>query len=109
MNATNNRYFIINKPYQMVSQFISSEKVRLLGDLDFEFPEGTHAVGRLDNKSEGLWILTTNKRITKLLFESDTKHKRTYLIQAEKIMSEEQVQELRSGVTITINNETYTT
>ena len=109
MTQTTNRYFIINKPYQMVSQFVSSEKVRLLGDLDFTFPEGTHAVGRLDNKSEGLLILTTDKRITKLLFESDAKHKRTYLVQAEKIMSEEALQKLRTGISIRINDETYIT
>lgn len=109
MNPTTNRYFVINKPYQMVSQFISPEKVRLLCDLDFEFPAGTHAVGRLDNKSEGLLILTTNKRITKLLFESDTKHTRTYLIQAEKVVAEEQLQQLRNGVAIRIDHETYTT
>lgn len=108
MNPTS-RYFIINKPYQMVSQFVSSEKVRLLGDLDFKFPEGTHAVGRLDNKSEGLLILTTDKRVTKLLFESKTKHKRTYLIQAEKIISNERLEQLRTGVVIRINHETYTT
>ena len=109
MALSHNRYFIINKPYQMVSQFTSSEKVRLLGELDFDFPAGTHAVGRLDNKSEGLLILTTNKRITKLLFEGDTKHKRTYLVQAEKVMNEETLQQLRNGVSIKINNETYTT
>lgn len=109
MDPIVNRYFIINKPYQMVSQFISSEKVRLLGELDFIFPEGTHAIGRLDNNSEGLLILTTDKRITRLLFESDTRHKRTYLVQAEKIMGAESLQQLRNGVAIRINNKSYTT
>jgi len=81
-----NRYFIINKPYKMVSQFVSPDKVNLLGDIDFDWPEGTHAIGRLDNNSEGLLILTTNKRVTKLLFESDTPHKRTYLVHVEKLL-----------------------
>ena len=67
MNPNPNRYFIINKPYKMVSQFVSPDKVNLLGDIDFDWPEGTHAIGRLDNNSEGLLILTTNKRVTKLL------------------------------------------
>jgi len=109
MQQTDNRYFIINKPYGMVSQFVSSEKVRLLGELDFEFPAGTHAIGRLDSKSEGLLILTTDKRLTKLLFEGEIKHQRTYLIQAEGILSEESLQQLRNGIAIGINNETYIT
>lgn len=51
----------------MVSQFVSSHQVRLLGELAFDFPEGTHAIGRLDNHSEGLLLLTTNPKITRLL------------------------------------------
>lgn len=97
---TENHYFIIYKPFKMVSQFVSPDNVKLLGDLDYEFPEGTHAIGRLDNNSEGLLILTTNKRVTKLLFESDTPHKRTYLIQVEKMVSPETLQRLRTGISI---------
>ena len=89
MEESANRYFIGNKPYNMVSQFVSPHKVRLLGDLNFNFPEGTHAIGRLDNYSEGLLILTTNKKVTRLLFESDEPHKRTYLVQVEHLVSED--------------------
>ncbi|WPV65739.1 pseudouridine synthase [Chitinophaga sp. LS1] len=96
------RYFIINKPYDMVSQFVSPDKVHLLGELDYDFPEGIHAVGRLDNHSEGLLILTTNKKVTRLLFESDTPHKRTYLVMVNKVMSAEALEKLRTGVTIRI-------
>lgn len=56
------QYFLLNKPYGMVSQFISSHHVRLLGELDYNFPTGTHAIGRLDHHSEGLLLLTTNKK-----------------------------------------------
>lgn len=86
----------------MVSQFISPDKVHLLGELDYDFPEGTHAVGRLDNHSEGLLILTTNKKVTRLLFESDQPHKRTYLVMVGKTMSQESLEKLRTGVTIRI-------
>lgn len=86
----------------MVSQFVSPDKVRLLGDLDFDFPEGTHAIGRLDNHSEGLLILTTNKRVTRLLFESEQPHKRTYLVMVKNIVSQETVEQLQRGVTIRI-------
>lgn len=102
MNNSGHRYFIINKPYNMVSQFVSPDKVRLLGDLDFDFPEGTHAVGRLDNHSEGLLILTTNKRVTRLLFESEQPHKRTYLVTVRNIVAQETAEQLQNGVSIRI-------
>ncbi len=102
--SSTHRYFIINKPYDMVSQFVSSHEVKLLGDLDFEFPEGTHAIGRLDNHSEGLLILTTNKKITRLLFDPKKKHKRTYLVMVKNIVTEELLLQLRTGVTIPVKD-----
>ena len=86
----------------MVSQFVSSHEVRLLGDLDFDFPEGTHAIGRLDNHSEGLLILTTNKRVTNLLFMGEVPHKRTYWVNVGHHVSEQTLQLLRSGIGIKI-------
>jgi 23S rRNA pseudouridine2457 synthase len=102
MSGTESRYFIINKPYNMVSQFVSPDKVRLLKHLDYDFPEGTHAIGRLDTNSEGLLILTTNSRVTKLLFESKTPHARKYLVKVRGQVSPESVQKLRQGVSICI-------
>lgn len=109
MKQNPNRYFIINKPYKMVSQFISPDKVNKLGDLNFDFPEGTHAIGRLDNNSEGLLLLTTNKRVTALLFQSKVPHKRTYLVQVEKVITEERLNMLRSGITIRVKGGGYYT
>ena len=110
MSTVPHRYFIINKPYNMVSQFVSTHDVGLLGDLDFDFPEGTHAVGRLDNHSEGLLILTTNKKVTRLLFSGDVAHERTYLVQVNNLLSAESLRQLQTGVAIKIKTgETYTT
>lgn len=97
-----NRYFIINKPLDMVSQFVSSHKVRLLGDLNYDFPAGTHAIGRLDKNSEGLLILTTNKEVTRKLFQSETPHKRTYIVQVKNAIQEDTLNQLRTGVSIKI-------
>ena len=102
MQENSNRYFIINKPFDMVSQFVSPHDVKLLGDLDFPFPPGIHAVGRLDINSEGLLILTTNKKLTNLLFLSQVPHQRTYLVQVNNHVSEQKIQQLRKGVPIKI-------
>ena len=94
------RYFLVNKPFNMVSQFVSSHDVKLLTDLKFNFPEGTHAIGRLDQNSEGLLLLTTNKKITKLLFQGPVPHKRTYLVQVKNKMNLETASKLSSGIAI---------
>lgn len=89
----------------MVSQFIGTDGERQLHEIDFDFPEGTHAIGRLDSHSEGLLLLTTNKKITKLLFESKIPHKRTYIVQVLNHISNETAERLRNGVPIRIKGD----
>ena len=103
------RYFMVHKPFNMVSQFISPDKVVLLGDLDYDFPDGTHAIGRLDNHSEGLLLLTTDKRITRLLFSSKIPHQRTYLVQVNKVVSAAHLQQLNVGIAIRVKGGGYYT
>ena len=86
----------------MVSQFVSTHKVALLGDIDFSFPIGTHAIGRLDKNSEGLLLLTTDKKITRLLFQGKVPHARIYLLQVRNIITESTLEALRTGVTIPV-------
>ena len=88
----------------MVSQFVSPHAVGLLGDMDFNFPEGTHAIGRLDIDSEGLLILTTDKRVTRLLFLASKPHLRTYLVMVQNEMSAAAFQQLKEGIPIKIKN-----
>lgn len=103
------RYFMLHKPYGMESQFISPHAGPLLGDLSFSFPAGTHAIGRLDKYSEGLLLLTTNKKITALLFEGPVPHKRTYLVQVKHKVSEDSLLQLQNGVSIRIADKEYYT
>jgi 23S rRNA pseudouridine2457 synthase len=84
----------------MVSQFKSTDNVRLLGDINFDFPEGTHAIGRLDKDSEGLLLLTTDKKVTRLLFQGKQPHRRTYVVQVKNVMTEETAAQLAAGITI---------
>lgn len=84
----------------MVTQFQSNHGVRLLSEIDFDFPLGTHAIGRLDRATQGLLILTTNKKVTRLLFQSKQPHKRTYHVLVQHIVTEETLQKLRKGIAI---------
>ena len=105
MSAEGYHYYIIHKPYNMVSQFVSPDDVRLLGAIKYDFPEGIHAIGRLDNLSEGLLILTTNRRVTKLLFQGEVPHKRTYAVRVRHVVSPETLLQLQTGVTIRIKGD----
>jgi 23S rRNA pseudouridine2457 synthase len=109
MKEGSKAYYIINKPANMVSQFVSSHDVVLLGDLDFTFPEGVHAIGRLDNHSEGLLILTTDKSVTKKLFQGAVPHTRKYLVQVRKTVTPETIEALRNGISIQIKGGGYYT
>jgi 23S rRNA pseudouridine2457 synthase len=62
------KHFILNKPYGYLSQFIYQLKrnKKLLGEL-YDFPVGTMAIGRLDEDSEGLILLTTDGMISELV------------------------------------------
>jgi 23S rRNA pseudouridine2457 synthase len=109
-DLSKHRYFIINKPYDMLSQFVNEKAGDLLGNIAFDFPEGTHAIGRLDKYSEGLLILTTNKKVTRLLFQGPSVHKRTYLVKVKNEVSDAALEQLRNGITIRIKGgENYIT
>jgi len=105
-----NRYFALHKPANVLSQFISdSPKAPLLGSLTYSFPEGTQAVGRLDKNTEGLLLLTTDKKVTGLLFHTPKKHLRTYLVKVNNVMREETFQRLKEGVTFRVKQTEYYT
>jgi len=95
----------------MISQFVSPYEQRKLDELDYDFPEGTNAVGRLDDESEGLLILTTDKTLTNRLLDPGKRHTRSYIVQVEKIITEADIEKLSSGIEILIKgkNTSYKT
>ncbi|KQC33710.1 hypothetical protein AAU57_10510 [Nonlabens sp. YIK11] len=105
------RHFLIYKPFKMVSQFISNDrhqkKKRFLGELH-DFPNGCMAVGRLDETSEGLLIITTDGQLSNNINRSKTFTKE-YYAQVDGEITEEALKMLASGVEITANGKPYIT
>lgn len=101
-------YFIIYKPFNMLSQFSPEGNKRGLGDL-FPFPKDVYPLGRLDADSEGLLILTNDKKLNHRLLNPDFKHWRTYWVQVEGAIDEEARKQLEQGVPITVNKKIYKT
>jgi len=78
----------------------------LLGELH-DFPEGTMSIGRLDEKSEGLLLLTTNGIVSAQV--RSKKVEKEYYVEVDGIMDDDSLSQLRQGVVITINKKPYTT
>jgi len=93
------KYFIVHKPYGVLTQFTDNENRPTLTGL-FNFPKDVYPVGRLDKDSEGLLLLTNDKQLTDFLLNPKNKHEREYLVQVEGIPTKEALQKLCSGVLI---------
>lgn len=103
------RYFAIYKPFGFLSQFTKEVPThQTLADL-YDFPNDVYPVGRLDKDSEGLLIITNDKKLTHRLLDPKFEHQRTYWVQVEGIPSKKHLQELKTGVTIRINKKDYRT
>lgn len=101
-------YYIIYKPYGMLSQFTPEGNKPALGEL-FKFPLDCYPVGRLDADSEGLLLLTNDKKINQKLLDPKAGHKRTYFVQVDGAITEEAIQKLAAGVEIKVEGKIYQT
>ncbi|MGB6035287.1 MAG: pseudouridine synthase [Cryomorphaceae bacterium] len=104
------RHFVLHKPHGYLSQLINNQDRRknkkLLGEL-YDFPPGTMSIGRLDEKSEGLLLLTTNGKVSKLI--SSNKFEKEYYVQVDGVIDQAAIEHLKEGVEITVKKEPYTT
>jgi len=107
---TNFKYYIIYKPFGMLSQFSKEVDTHItLADLDMTFDKDIYPVGRLDKDSEGLLILTNDKKLTDALLNPKHKHWRNYWVQVDNIPSNSAIQDLKNGVDIKINKKIHHT
>lgn len=105
---THHHHYIIYKPYGYLSQFIYELKrpKKLLGEL-YDFPQNTMAIGRLDEDSEGLLLLTTNGMMSEIV--RSKKVEKEYYVQVDGLITEEAIEQLKKGVLIGFNGKKYLT
>jgi 23S rRNA pseudouridine2457 synthase len=101
------QYFLINKPFGMLSQFTrEADHHRVLGDL-YPFPKNVYPVGRLDRDSEGLLILTDDTSLNAQLLRPEKEHPRTYWVQVEGNPTPQAIKQLEGGVVIKLKKKTW--
>jgi len=101
------RHFIHHKPYGYLCQFVCElSKKKLVGSL-YNFPEGTMAIGRLDEQSEGLLLLTTDGQVSEYI--RSRKIEKEYYAQLDGLITDEAIEQLKQGVEIGIRDVKYRT
>ncbi len=105
---SSNHHFLIYKPYGYLSQFVYKLKrpKKLLGEL-YDFPEGTMAIGRLDEDSEGLLLLTTDGMMSEIV--RSKKVEKEYFVQVDGLINQDAIEQLKEGVLIGFNGKKYLT
>lgn len=104
-------HFKLYKPYGYISQMLSNDpkqarKKKFLSDL-YNFPEGTMAIGRLDEHSEGLLLLTTDGKLSDTVNRSGVE--KEYYAQLDGTITENEVFILEKGIPINVNGSSYLT
>jgi 23S rRNA pseudouridine2457 synthase len=104
------RHFILHKPHGYLSQLVNNQTRRknkkLLGEL-YDFPEGTMAIGRLDETSEGLLLLTTDGKVSEQIRSKSVE--KEYFAQVDGLITNNAIQQLQQGVEIGFDGKKYTT
>jgi len=104
------RHFILHKPFGYLSQFINNQTIRrnkkLLGELG-DFPEGTMAIGRLDEVSEGLLLLTTDGKVSAHV--TSKKVEKEYYTQVDGEVTPAMMAQLQAGIDISTRGSIYRT
>lgn len=90
-----------------MSQFTGDEKKKVFLGTLYDFPEGTMAIGRLDEESEGLLLLTTDGQFSELV--RSKKVEKEYYVMVDGFITDEAILKLQLGVEIGIRDVKYTT
>lgn len=86
-------YYCFHKPYGVLSQFSDEGGHQGLGHF-LNLPKDVYPVGRLDHDSEGLLLLTNDNRLKTRLLDPNKGHQRTYFIQVEGQITENDIAKL---------------
>ena len=104
VKASEQIYLLLYKPTGYLTTFKDPEGRPTVYDLIQEVIEDQGRwvipVGRLDQDTSGLLLLTSDTRFAERVTNPDYKVPKTYLVKASTLLSDEQLQSLRDGVVL---------
>jgi 23S rRNA pseudouridine2605 synthase len=94
------KYFMLNKPKGYVTTVSDPEGRPTVMKFFERAGARLYPVGRLDYQSEGLLVITNDGELANGLTRAANKVEKTYLVKVSGQPSEEQIEQLRSGIMI---------
>ena len=93
-------YILLYKPTGYITTFKDPEGRLTVYDLICEIDQFGSPVGRLDLDTSGLLIMTNDTQFAERLTNPDHKIAKTYLMKCSTLLSDESLEQLRRGVTL---------
>lgn len=105
------KHFLVFKPYGFISQLSSNDlrqrrKKKFLAELH-DWPEGIMPIGRLDESTEGLLLMTTDGKLSNHINRSGVE--KEYYALVDGVPTEAQLLQLQQGVEIGLDGKKYKT
>jgi 23S rRNA pseudouridine2605 synthase len=98
--AERHRYFVLNKPRGYVTTVSDPEGRPTVMQFFEKLHQRLYPVGRLDYLSEGLLLVTNDGELANQLTRASLGVEKTYLVKVAGVPTEEELDRLRSGVSI---------
>ncbi|EAS42219.1 23S rRNA pseudouridylate synthase [Photobacterium profundum] len=92
------KIILFNKPFNVLTQFSGEPGDKTLAD--YISIKDIYPAGRLDKDSEGLLVLTNDGILQARLTQPQSKQPKTYWVQVEGVPSDDDLEQLRKGVTL---------
>ncbi len=93
-------YLLLYKPKGYLTTYKDPEGRPTVYDLIADLGQFVGPVGRLDQDTSGLLILTNDTQFAERITNPDYKVPKTYLVKTSTVISDEQIQKLRDGVVL---------
>lgn len=109
----NEKYFLLNKPMGFICSRLNSQERKLgkksiyelfYGRVSKIVYESLITVGRLDENTTGFLLVTTDGKLAHKITNPKNKIKKTYYIETTKSISLEQIDSIKNGIKIKIND-----